>query len=65
MEAEHRSFQETASPQRPEFECQPPKACDEFQTARLFLSHFGFLASNVRFHIKINYYILMFNKISI
>jgi hypothetical protein len=24
-------------------ECSPPKICHEFQTARLFLSHFGFL----------------------
>ena len=24
-------------------ECAPPKICHEFQTARLFLSHFGFL----------------------
>lgn len=24
-------------------ECTPPKICHEFQTARLFLSHFGFL----------------------
>lgn len=24
-------------------ECSPPKICQEFQTARLFLSHFGFL----------------------
>uniref|UniRef100_A0A146LGW4 Ral GTPase-activating protein subunit beta n=1 Tax=Lygus hesperus TaxID=30085 RepID=A0A146LGW4_LYGHE len=24
-------------------ECQPPRLCGEFQTARLFLSHFGFL----------------------
>lgn len=24
-------------------ECTPPRLCDEFQTARLFLSHFGFL----------------------
>lgn len=25
-------------------ECTPPPACHEFQTARLFLSHFGFLS---------------------
>ena len=25
-------------------ECTPPPACQEFQTARLFLSHFGFLS---------------------
>lgn len=25
-------------------ECQPPSLCNEFQTARLFLSHIGFLA---------------------
>ena len=31
-------------------ECTPPTPCQEFQTARLFLSHFGFLnpdAANV------------------
>ncbi len=25
-------------------ECQPPSLCNEFQTARLFLSHIGFLS---------------------
>ncbi|XP_067010015.2 ral GTPase-activating protein subunit beta [Anabrus simplex] len=28
----------------PEQECSPPPPCQEFQTARLFLSHFGFLS---------------------
>lgn len=29
-----------------ESECLPPKICHEFQTARLFLSHFGYLNNN-------------------
>ena len=28
----------------PATECKPPKLCQEFQTARLFLSHYGFLS---------------------
>ncbi|XP_053405362.1 ral GTPase-activating protein subunit beta-like isoform X3 [Mercenaria mercenaria] len=28
----------------PAMECKPPKLCQEFQTARLFLSHYGFLS---------------------
>lgn len=28
----------------PTTECKPPKLCQEFQTARLFLSHYGFLS---------------------
>lgn len=28
----------------PEMECTPPPPCHEFQTARLFLSHFGLLS---------------------
>lgn len=28
----------------PEMECTPPPLCQEFQTARLFLSHFGLLS---------------------
>jgi hypothetical protein len=39
-------------------ECVPPPACHEYQTARLFLSHFGFLsldAVNVRYsHVFVN-----------
>jgi hypothetical protein len=34
-------------------ECIPPPACHEYQTARLFLSHFGFLsldAANVSYN---------------
>ncbi|XP_066907486.1 ral GTPase-activating protein subunit beta isoform X3 [Halyomorpha halys] len=33
----------TNVPNDPPEECVPPKLCDEFQTTRLFLSHFGFL----------------------
>lgn len=29
-------------------ECVPPQICHEFQTARLFLSHFGFLNLDLR-----------------
>ncbi|KAL5009165.1 hypothetical protein ScPMuIL_014746 [Solemya velum] len=29
---------------RPQTECKPPRICQEFQTARLFLSHYGFLS---------------------
>lgn len=38
--------QEPSTPVRtdPETECSPPTLCQEFQTARLFLSHFGFLS---------------------
>lgn len=28
----------------PATECQPPMVCHDFQTARLFLSHYGFLS---------------------
>lgn len=48
---EQQATLETAAGQRrcketggPFPECTPPPACHEFQTARLFLSHFGFLS---------------------
>lgn len=48
---EQQAALETAAGQRrcketdgPFPECTPPPACHEFQTARLFLSHFGFLS---------------------
>ena len=40
------TFKYTEIPEGMEFkmECQPPSLCNEFQTARLFLSHIGFLS---------------------
>ena len=32
------------NPEMAEMECTPPPLCQEFQTARLFLSHFGLLS---------------------
>ena len=35
---------ESSTQYRVEFECSPPQPCSEFQTARLILSHLGFLS---------------------
>ena len=44
--AEQKLEQDTESrtQYRVEFECSPPQPCSEFQTARLILSHLGFLS---------------------
>ncbi|XP_025089592.1 ral GTPase-activating protein subunit beta-like isoform X4 [Pomacea canaliculata] len=39
-----RKARETTSYPDPMTECKPPKICNEYQTARLFLSHYGFLS---------------------
>jgi hypothetical protein len=39
-----RSQVEAARRKTPPMECKQPKVCQEFQTARLFLSHYGFLS---------------------
>ena len=49
-------------------ECSPPPACQEFQTARLFLSHFGFLsldAANVScYHMHVVISLLLSKKLN-
>lgn len=42
IEAKYCDGNDKVSDEKPE-ECAPPQICHEFQTARLFLSHFGFL----------------------
>lgn len=42
------------------FECQPPSLCNEFQTARLFLSHIGFLSVE---SLQVNFICLVLFKI--
>lgn len=44
------------------FECQPPLLCNEFQTARLFLSHIGFLAVE-SLQVRMDFIYLIFNLI--
>lgn len=44
-EEEHKVGRTPAKAQMdPDMECTPPPLCHEFQTARLFLSHFGLLS---------------------
>nr|XP_018899097.1 PREDICTED: ral GTPase-activating protein subunit beta isoform X2 [Bemisia tabaci] len=43
LSEKHAALEEKPSPEY-EKECAPPSPCNDFQTARLFLSHFGFLA---------------------
>lgn len=44
--AAEQKLEETSSRQeyRVELECAPPSPCSDFQTARLILSHLGFLS---------------------
>lgn len=42
IESKHSDGNDKISEEKTE-ECVPPQICHEFQTARLFLSHFGFL----------------------